>query len=235
MPFAGYKDFNDCVAKNSSKDNPKAYCATIMRKVEGKKELKFTNSDILVKEDKGTFYSEGFIATTHPDKDKNVEIGVNGDILSETVIDQIVNTLKNPNESGQPGAIQVSYRHDWLKQDNPDLPPAGVNISVEKRKTDDGHWGAYAKTEVNSTFPDKENLIHDIEKKIISGYSIEYEPTNYDIVNLNGKEYRFREPKRIVDDIEHLVNEKGIDTFTFVDSVFNIPFKIGRASCRERV
>ncbi len=35
MPFAGYKDFKDCVKKNQSKDNPAAYCAVIKRKVEG--------------------------------------------------------------------------------------------------------------------------------------------------------------------------------------------------------
>lgn len=34
MPFAGYKDFDDCVAKNRDKRDPKAYCATIMRQVE---------------------------------------------------------------------------------------------------------------------------------------------------------------------------------------------------------
>src|SRR5512138_116020 len=34
MPFAGYKDFADCVAKNASKKDPKAYCATIMRATE---------------------------------------------------------------------------------------------------------------------------------------------------------------------------------------------------------
>lgn len=33
MPFADYKDFSDCVKKNGSKKNPKAYCATIERKV----------------------------------------------------------------------------------------------------------------------------------------------------------------------------------------------------------
>jgi len=38
MPFASYKNFADCVAKNKNKaKNPKAYCATIMRAVEGKK------------------------------------------------------------------------------------------------------------------------------------------------------------------------------------------------------
>jgi len=34
MPFAGYKNFADCVAKNQDKENPEAYCAVIMRKVE---------------------------------------------------------------------------------------------------------------------------------------------------------------------------------------------------------
>jgi len=35
-PFANYKNFVSCVRKNRGKRNPKAYCATIMRKVEGK-------------------------------------------------------------------------------------------------------------------------------------------------------------------------------------------------------
>jgi len=30
-PFAGYADFDDCVAQNGGKDNPQAYCATIMQ------------------------------------------------------------------------------------------------------------------------------------------------------------------------------------------------------------
>ena len=33
-PFAGYVDFDDCVAKNSDKEDPKAYCAVIMRATE---------------------------------------------------------------------------------------------------------------------------------------------------------------------------------------------------------
>lgn len=35
-PFAGYTDFQDCVDQNSEKGDPKAYCAEIMRNVEGK-------------------------------------------------------------------------------------------------------------------------------------------------------------------------------------------------------
>lgn len=37
MPFAGYKDFKDCILKNRDKENSKAYCAVIMRKVENSK------------------------------------------------------------------------------------------------------------------------------------------------------------------------------------------------------
>lgn len=49
MPFAGYKDFKDCVSKNQDKDDPTAYCGTIKAKVE--KEMKeqtynFTNKRI---------------------------------------------------------------------------------------------------------------------------------------------------------------------------------------------
>ncbi|MDD3493064.1 MAG: hypothetical protein PHZ19_06195 [Candidatus Thermoplasmatota archaeon] len=33
-PFAGYKDFDECVSKNQDKDDPEAYCAAIKRKVE---------------------------------------------------------------------------------------------------------------------------------------------------------------------------------------------------------
>lgn len=35
-PFAGYTDFQDCVDQNSDKDNPNAYCASIMQVTEGK-------------------------------------------------------------------------------------------------------------------------------------------------------------------------------------------------------
>jgi hypothetical protein len=40
MPFAGYKNFADCVSKNRTKGNPEAYCAVIMRAVEKPKKKK---------------------------------------------------------------------------------------------------------------------------------------------------------------------------------------------------
>jgi len=36
-PFAGYKNFADCVSQNQDKRDPEAYCAVIMRAVEGEK------------------------------------------------------------------------------------------------------------------------------------------------------------------------------------------------------
>lgn len=39
MPFAGYDNFDDCVAKNRDKADPKAYCAEVMRRTEGKKQV----------------------------------------------------------------------------------------------------------------------------------------------------------------------------------------------------
>lgn len=35
MPFLDYRDFDDCVARNSDKANPEAYCATLERSVKG--------------------------------------------------------------------------------------------------------------------------------------------------------------------------------------------------------
>lgn len=34
MPFADYKDWDDCISKNKDKDNPEAYCGYIKNKVE---------------------------------------------------------------------------------------------------------------------------------------------------------------------------------------------------------
>jgi hypothetical protein len=34
MPFAGYRDFDDCVAKNQDKADPEAYCGSIQHRVE---------------------------------------------------------------------------------------------------------------------------------------------------------------------------------------------------------
>jgi hypothetical protein len=44
-PFAGYEDFDACVAANQDKDDPEAYCGSIKNKVEGAKQASFNPGD----------------------------------------------------------------------------------------------------------------------------------------------------------------------------------------------
>lgn len=50
---------------------------------------------------------------------------------------------------------------------------------------------------------------------------------------LTGRNVRIRAPKAVVDEIEYLVSEYDIRTFTFVDPVFNIPLEHSKAVCEE--
>jgi hypothetical protein len=46
MPFAGYANFAQCLAENQDRDNPEAYCAAIMRQVEGGKESVLVSAEL---------------------------------------------------------------------------------------------------------------------------------------------------------------------------------------------
>jgi radical SAM superfamily enzyme YgiQ (UPF0313 family) len=50
---------------------------------------------------------------------------------------------------------------------------------------------------------------------------------------LMGSSYRLRSPKKVVDEIEELINKHGINSFYFVDPVFNVPLDHSRKICRE--
>jgi len=50
---------------------------------------------------------------------------------------------------------------------------------------------------------------------------------------VTGDYFRLRSPKKVVDEIEKLVNEYGFQSFFFVDSVFNYPLDHARAICSE--
>ena len=45
-PMAQYRNFASCIAKNKSKRNPQAYCATIMRAVEGKSKQSYSKETV---------------------------------------------------------------------------------------------------------------------------------------------------------------------------------------------
>lgn len=50
---------------------------------------------------------------------------------------------------------------------------------------------------------------------------------------LNGRRYRLKPPRRVVDEIEELARRHGVTRFTFVDSIFNVPLDQARAICRD--
>ena len=152
-----------------------------------KKEIKVCSTNFEFKEEPDRFVSEGFIATTHPDRAEDPEGRWVGDIIPEEMIDKIVDTI---NSQTVPEAKYASYRHDYLKQKDPSLPPAGIAIKAEKKQTDDGHWGAFVTTEHLKTFPGYDDLKYDVEKHVIPGYSIEYQTKDYEITNLDGENYR---------------------------------------------
>jgi len=52
---------------------------------------------------------------------------------------------------------------------------------------------------------------------------------------LNGKVLRLRDPIHVADEIEDLAKNHGIERFTFVDSVFNVPPDHAAAVCREMI
>ena len=52
---------------------------------------------------------------------------------------------------------------------------------------------------------------------------------------LNGTKTRLRSPTHIVDQIEYMVKEFGVQHFVFVDSVFNVPENHAVAICNELI
>ena len=65
-PMGDYKDFDDCVKRNGDKKDPAAYCATIMRAVEGKHETKtLDNVEVFAK---GTWTDRQGATQTFDDK-----------------------------------------------------------------------------------------------------------------------------------------------------------------------
>ena len=119
---------------------------------------------IIFKEEKGEFYSEGFVATTHQDRE--------GDILSEEAINSIAEQINNP---FKPEASAASNRHDWLKEGDENLPLAGKAVSAEVRTTKDGEKGVYVRTHHHKYHPEHDEIKYNVEHEYYPGYSIEFE------------------------------------------------------------
>ena len=140
------------------------------------------NNKINFKEEEGEFYSEGYVATTHPDK--------YGDVIPKTTIQKIVEKI-NSRQVGDSKFFPhyASVRHDWVKQDNPDLEPAGKAVSAKMVQMNDGHYGAKISTHHNKMHADFETTKYNVVNGYYPGYSIEYITKNYEpsgILNTDG-------------------------------------------------
>lgn len=93
----------------------------------------------------------------------------------------------------------------------------------------------------NIPFPDWENVPIEPYKDLLDavgvqtkrGCALKCAYCNYPF--LNGSDYRFQQPERVVDEIERMVVDFGLERFIFVDSVFNLPREHAEAVLREMI
>ena len=142
-------------------------------------ERMFSSGSITFKEEKGEFYSEGFIATTHPDRAASEDGKFVGDVIPKGTLQTIVDTINN---RSHPEAGMASLRHDWIREQNPDLAPAGKATSAEIREMDGGHFGVWVETHHRKDHPAFEEIKRDVEQGYLPGYSIEYQTTDFEPV-----------------------------------------------------
>ena len=70
-----------------------------------------------------------------------------------------------------------------------------------------------------------------VQTKRGCGFNCIFCPCRY----ITGTKYRLRSPKKVVDEIEHLVNNYDLDSYFIVDSTFNHEFEHSRRICQELV
>ena len=158
----------------------------------GKEEAKLFSSKFEIKEDEKNFYVKGYVATSHPDRaemhDNELELDYDGDIIPKNTLQKIADSI---NSRWFPQAGAVSERHDWVHENNPDKPLAGVISSPAKLvQLDDGESAVEAEVLVNKMNPRYEEVKYNVENGIYPGFSIEYETNDYSVIEKEGKLYR---------------------------------------------
>lgn len=114
-PFAGYKDFDECVADNQDKKDPEAYCAVIKRKVED------TPDDVEDMEDMNTMSDEEEDTSEEPAQEQDIEDL--GDALDwveanapEEVANMIVDAIRGEEESADNSEDKVEQLEKRVKE-----------------------------------------------------------------------------------------------------------------------
>lgn len=223
ISFDGKKgEFSSCVANQMSKTNKRTgkkftkneaskVCGSIQARQEKQASILYSEQKIKFKEEAEEFYSEGFVATDHQDRE--------GDILSGNALQKIVDSINN---QFLPQAGVASNRHDWLKENDPNLPLAGMAISADIRDTEDGHKGVYVQTHHHKYHPEFEEIKYNVEKGYYPGYSIEFEtvsdreiPTGRIIDDLDLVGYGFANKRLIANPHAQIVDYGYKELLTF--------------------
>lgn len=176
---------NNRTGKNFTKEDASKVCGSLQAKQE--KESKFCGfGKIQLKEDEKDYHVLGFIATSHPDRASNGQF--EGDIIPKPTLTKIAEQINN---RYKPEAGAASYRHDWIRKNDPNLPIAGVSSSPAiLKQTEDGQWGVFVDTVVSKSHPNYENIKTEVEQGIIPGFSIEYVAKDFIPTEKEGKKYR---------------------------------------------
>ena len=110
-PFAGYRDFADCVRKNQDKKNPEAYCAVIQRQVEGKdlsKEEKEKLDDIM------KYMSAKYKKTKTEGKDNPLILGENERPTDYKRLEKAIVYLLKQNEDGIKDILESEMKENAI-------------------------------------------------------------------------------------------------------------------------
>lgn len=148
---------------------------------------RYCNSGLKYKEDSDTY--EALVATTHPDKVK--------DILSIKALNQIAEHINNKEAiGGQQGSYRsVSVGHDWIKEGNPELDEAAFLLPTARVvPLDDGHFGVKVDMQLNKFYRgdmSPEEIKSRVDNGHFGGLSIEFNSEKGKTVIQNGVEYNF--------------------------------------------
>jgi len=170
MPFAGYSNFDECVRKNKDKNDPEAYCATIMRQVEGKvfhgpmvvdslhgmKAIVETNS----KTGKKDYYVEGYIMTHGRD--------LGGDDITENCMLKAVEQIRSE-------GLKIDVEHDNIADGSKEgLNRLHFGQVVPETAKYDGK-GIWARVKMFKSHPGFKTVWKAVQEGILDAFSIGYQ------------------------------------------------------------
>ena len=178
--FPPYEEVYERIAKNHLDEFEKYYSALMdmekeLKTKQKETDIRVTLQGISLREEEGEFYSEGFIATTHVDRAHEEDAQYTA--LTKEACQQIVDFINSgiATIEGVGSTRTVSYRHDWVKKQDPTMTPAGMAVPpAELRQLSDGHFGVWCKTHHNKGHPLYDKIVYDVKHGYLPGYSIEF-------------------------------------------------------------